>query len=214
MCPTEYSRYYTRHLPHLQPEGATFFVTCRLAGTIPNHVRLALLEEAEHDLQSIDSLPDPVEQQREAYVRHRKAFVRWDAVLNSASVGPKWLRDERVAQMVADSLRHRQDTIWSLIAYCVMPNHVHIVFTPIAGPDGRYPTVTSILQSFKGYTAYNANRLLGQHEGFWQHESYDHWVRDEDEFARIVAYVVNNPVKAGLVERWEDWPWTYCKEGP
>ncbi len=152
MCPTEYSRYYTRHLPHLQPEGATFFVTCRLAGTIPNHVRLALLEEAEHDLQSIDSLPDPVEQQREAYVRHRKAFVRWDAVLNSASVGPKWLRDASRPDGGGQPSPPSGHNL-SLIAYCTMPNHVHIVFTPIAGPDGRYPTVTSILQSFKGYTA-------------------------------------------------------------
>ncbi len=67
------------------------------------------------------------------------------------------------------------------------------------------------MQSFKGYTAHKANRLLCRKEAFWQHESYDHWVRDENELARIVKYIINNPVKAGLVEHWEDWPWTYSQ---
>ncbi|MEW5986568.1 MAG: hypothetical protein AB1791_08050 [Chloroflexota bacterium] len=63
----------------------------------------------------------------------------------------------------------------------------------------------------KGYTAGQANLLLERTGAFWQHESYDHYVRDAAELERIVAYVVNNPVKAGLVTDWQEWPWAYCK---
>ncbi len=214
VCPTEYDRYYTRRLPHVQPEGGTFFITCRLAGSIPEHARLTLLDEAKRDQAHLDGLSDPVEQQRQAYEMHRKAFGRWDAVLDRANCGPTWLRDERVAQIVADSLQHRCGTIWDLLAYCIMPNHLHAVFTPLADPEGHHPTVTAIMQSFKGYTGHQANTLLALREAFWLHESYDHWVRNEDELARIITYVISNPVKADLVEHWEDWPWTYCKHTP
>ena len=214
MCPTEYDQYYTRHLPHVQPEGGTFFVTCHLAGSIPEHVRLMLLDGAERNRAYLDSLSDPVEQQQQAYLVYRKAFSRWDVALGSASQGPTWLRDERIAQLVADSLHHRQDKAWDLLAYCIMPNHLHVVFTPIADSEGRYLSVTAIMQSLKRYTAYQANHILNRRGAFWLHESYDHWVRDETERTRIIAYVISNPVKAGLVERWEDWPWTYCRHVP
>ena len=69
-----------------------------------------------------------------------------------------------------------------------------------------------VLQHFpKGYTAHKANRLLGRKGAFWQQESYDHVVRDANEWQRIVTYVLNNPVKAGLVDRWEKWQWSYCR---
>ncbi|MGC9523529.1 MAG: REP-associated tyrosine transposase [Anaerolineae bacterium] len=211
MSPTDYERYYVRHLPHVQPISATFFVTCRLAGTIPQRVRSALLEEAKREGEHLDRLEDSNERRQQAYLFHRRSFGRWDAVLDSSAQGPTWLREERVAQMVAESLHYRQDKVWDLLAYCLMPNHLHIVFTPLVDSDGHCPTATAIMQSFKGYTAHKANVLLHRQEAFWQHESYDHWVRDEDELARIITYVINNPVKAGLVEHWEDWPWTYSQ---
>lgn len=67
------------------------------------------------------------------------------------------------------------------------------------------------MQSLKGYTARKANCLLGRSGTFWQHESYDHVVRDPSEWRRIVNYVLNNPVKAGLVDTWEKWQWSYCR---
>ncbi len=68
------------------------------------------------------------------------------------------------------------------------------------------------MHSIKGFTAGRANQLLGRTGAFWLHESYDHYVRDEAELRRIVAYVVNNPVKAGLVTEWQAWPWTYVRD--
>ena len=75
-----------------------------------------------------------------------------------------------------------------------------------------YNTLSSIMQSLKGYTAWKANRLLGRSGAFWHHESYDHAVRNASEWQRIITYVLNNPVKAGLVDEWEKWRWSYYRQ--
>jgi putative DNA methylase len=67
--------------------------------------------------------------------------------------------------------------------------------------------LSTIMHSLKSYTAHEANKLLARTGSFWQHESYDHWVRDEDELERIVAYINANPVKAGLIDRARDFLW-------
>lgn len=71
--------------------------------------------------------------------------------------------------------------------------------------------MSAIMQSLKGRAARQANLLLGRSGDFWQHENYDHIVRDEAERQRIVTYVLNNPAKANLVQHWQDWPWSYSK---
>jgi hypothetical protein len=86
-----------------------------------------------------------------------------------------------------------------------MANHVHVLLLPLVPPS-------RLLKSLKGSTAREANRLLGRTgEPFWQRESYDHWVRDEAEWNRIAAYIQNNPVKAGLVARAEEYPWSSAR---
>jgi REP element-mobilizing transposase RayT len=65
------------------------------------------------------------------------------------------------------------------------------------------------MQLLKAKSAAFCNRFLNRRGAFWQHESYDHVVRNEKEFTRIVAYIANNPVKAGLIEDWQAWPYTY-----
>jgi len=83
-----------------------------------------------------------------------------------------------------------------------MANHVHILLLPKISPS-------RLLQSMKGFTARQANLILNRTgEPFWQAESYDHWVRNEPEYFRIAAYIENNPVKAGRVERAEDFSWS------
>ncbi len=117
--------------------------------------------------------------------------------------------------MVAETLRYWEDVKYDLLAYTIMPNHVHVLFTPL--PVGKesdiYHRLPDIMQSIKGYTAWRANRILGRRGHFWQEESYDHFVRNERELKRIVRYIVNNPVKAGLVHTPEEWKWTYSKWG-
>lgn len=108
-----------------------------------------------------------------------------------------------------------------------MSNHVHTVFAPFLSavelskillPDGfrfvrKNPPLDRTMKSLKGYSAWEANKAIGRKGAFWQCESYDHVVRNKAEFARIVNYVLNNPVKAGLVKEWSEWKWSYKREG-
>jgi len=132
-----------------------------------------------------------------------EAFVWLDRYLDTIRTGPQYLRMESVAQTVADALRRGVDIRhYDLHAWCIMPNHVHVLLTPCIA-------ASRLLQLLKGVTAREANKLLGRTgEPFWQAESYDHWVRNETEFDRIAAYIENNPVKAGLVTRASEYHWS------
>ena len=207
----EYRLFYRYHLPHYQPPGATLFVTFRLAGSIPRAVLAELLAERERVDATLARISDPAERRQRVDWENRRLFGLWDTALDTADQGPFWLREPAIANLVAESLHYRDGRVYTLDAYCIMPNHVHLVCTPLAKPDGTYHALAAILHSLKRYTARQANELLGREGQFWQHESYDHVVRDEDELRRIVTYVMNNPVKAGLATTWEDWPWTYVR---
>jgi REP-associated tyrosine transposase len=138
-----------------------------------------------------------------------RAFVEWDRLLDRASVGPSWLKDPRLARIAVNALEHGQTKLgfYKLHAYVVMANHIHLLLTPAVA-------VRRIMRGLKGVTACQANRLLRRRgQPFWQDESFDHWVRDGREFDRIISYIEFNPVKAGLVEYPEDWPWSSAARG-
>lgn len=82
-----------------------------------------------------------------------------------------------------------------------MPNHVHLIIGNVN------PVLHDVLKRMKQHTGRQANKLLGRTgKSFWHRESYDHIIRNEKEMQSQIAYVLNNPVKAGLVKNWEDWP--------
>ena len=221
-----YQRAYRRNLPHFQPRGAIFFVTFRLEGSLPQSVvRQWKMERQwlEHLAQTNPTHYDLVKRDFE-----RTWFQKFESLLDGTATGPVWLNDERVASSVVESLHYRHEKVYRLDAFTIMPNHVHMVIKPLpidhgerlylqtkAGRKGRqvevieYQSLAAIMQSLKGYTAFKANQILGREGEFWAHESYDHWIRDDEEWQRIVAYVLNNPLKAGYVKRWQDWKWNY-----
>jgi len=207
----EYQLFYRRHLPHFQPPGATLFITFRLAGSIPIHVLQQLLAEARQVEAVLEQISDPQARAEQAYLAQRRLFGKWDKALHMAQAGPAWLRDQRIAALLSESLHYRDGQVYDLDAFCIMPNHVHLVYTPLPKADGTYHAMSAIMHSLKRRTANHANSLLGREGDFWQHENYDHVIRDEAEWRRIITYVLDNPVAAGLVERREDWEWTYCK---
>jgi REP element-mobilizing transposase RayT len=132
-----------------------------------------------------------------------------DRFLDQAQFGPLWLRRDDLAELVVNSLEYAAHSLdfYGLDAFVVMANHIHVLVSP------RVP-VPRLLQSVKGYTAREANRVLGRTgEPFWQSESYDHWVRDEAEFERVRAYVEHNPVRAGVVARAEEFRWSSAYAG-
>ncbi len=172
--------FYQRNLPHWHPEGRALFITWRLHGT---HAHL-------QDAHSPDQAG--------------AAFAAFDRELDRASTGPKWLFDPRIAACVRDALHHceKKMELYNLIAYAIMPNHVHVVIFP-------HVELRRITQTIKGFTARRANQILDRTgQPFWQDESYDHWVRDQGELQKVIRYVEWNPVKAGLAKTIEDWPWS------
>jgi type I restriction enzyme R subunit/putative DNA methylase len=118
-----------------------------------------------------------------------------------------FLRQDAIAGLVIESLfKGIELGHYQLGAFVVMSNHVHVLLLPLASPS-------KLLKALKGYTAYQANRLLGRTgEQFWQRESYDHWVRDDREWSKIAAYIEDNPVKAGIVVRSDDYLWSSAHE--
>lgn len=108
------------------------------------------------------------------------------------------LRNESAAQIVANALKNFEGKRYALHAWCVMPNHVHVIFRPHEGFS-----LTGVLHSWKSFTAHAINKLLGRSGGLWQQESYDHLIRDQADLEHHINYVRNNPAKAGL----KNWKW-------
>jgi REP element-mobilizing transposase RayT len=206
-----YRQFYRRHLPHIQPPGATLFVTFRLSGSMPGSVGERLAWDAERSLHALDDTGQTEERKRQAYLELKRSFATWDDCLHGAKTGPTWLGRREVARLVAEALHERDGREYDLLAFCVMPNHVHVVLAPLRKDDGCYHSLSSIMRSLKGRTAREANLVLGRRGAFWQHENHDHVVRDEAELSRIVAYVLDNPVRAGLAQGGEEWKWSYSQ---
>jgi REP element-mobilizing transposase RayT len=108
------------------------------------------------------------------------------------SSGACWMRDSRIADLVANAVMHFDESRYLLFAWSVMPNHVHVVFD-------AYERIDRILHSWKSFTAKEANRLLPRRGEFWQQDYFDRTIRNSEEFARMVRYVAENPLKAGLM---------------
>lgn len=114
--------------------------------------------------------------------------------------GACFLKDERVAEMTENSLLFHHENKYRLTAWMVMPNHIHFLATPLENIE-----LSEIAHSIKSYTAHEANKVLKRSGQFWQHEPFDRYVRNQKHFVNVIEYIENNPVKAGLCERKEDW---------
>jgi putative DNA methylase len=182
--------FYWRCLPHWHPGGADIFLTFRLNGSLPRS-RLS----AGHG-----PAPQTAGQQ----------FVMMDRELDRTGTGPTWLANPAVADAVAGVLvaGETQWRLYQLHAWVIMPNHVHLLISP----HKPLPTITNAIKSASAREANAILNRLGQ--PFWQPESYDHWVRKEEEFFNIVDYIYLNPVKTGYVESAENWRWSSAGHGP
>lgn len=169
------------------------------------------MQERERIDRELAAITDHRERAERAYLESRKLFGKWDTELDKSITGVKYLSVPCIADAVVESLHFRDGKVFELIALCIMPNHGHVVFTPLEEVNGNYFSLSKIMHSFKRHTAHEANLILGRTGAFWQHENYDHFVRDETELERIIKYVLYNPVKANLVKEQADWKWSYFK---
>jgi len=206
----EYKQFYRRNLPHYQPVNAKLFVTFRLAGTLPFDVINKLKQEKESHAANLVKIENLEKRKDAEYLFQKRLFAKYDKYLDSAKTGPVFLKQESIAEIVYESILFRNAKFYDLDAFCIMPNHVHLVFQPLTEGCEIF-SISKIMHSLKRYTSREANKILARTGQFWQHENYDHVVRDEDELTRIIQYILYNPAKAGYVENWKDWKWIYCR---
>ncbi len=189
-------------LPHLKREGGTYFVTFRQAGTLPREVLQGFKREREAILAQAQRTMRPLtwHEQEELF---RWYSSRVDKYLD-AGHGTCHLRVSELADLVAGAIKFFEGQRYELRAWVVMPNHVHVVVRPMPGQ-----TLSDILHSWKSFTSHEINkRLTPKVSPFWQSESYEHLIRDDEDQQRCWHYTVMNPVNARLCDRPEDWKWS------
>jgi len=185
--PGWYSRGY---LPHFD------------GGEIPQMVTLNLYDALPHSLLNQWSKALAHRPKREVDLEMRK---RMQECLDRGH-GHAWMNDPQIASTIQDSILFFDGSRYRLHAWVVMPNHVHALLTPSNGWE-----LGEILHSWKSYTATECNKLLHRKGDFWQTETFDRFIRDEKHYYNAVAYIENNPVKAGLCKNPVDWPWSSAR---
>jgi REP element-mobilizing transposase RayT len=176
-------RQYRRKLTHLDIQEVPVFLTWRLKGSLPpgRHFSNADLTDGER-------------------------FRRWDRLLDNATVGPLYLAQADIAQLVEEELHRQAGHGYDLRAWCIMPNHVHVLLTP-------HMPLVGILKRLKGASARAINLKLGRMGPFWQDETFDRQIRDAEGFERVRRYIEYNPVAARLVAEPEDYRWSSAWRG-
>jgi REP element-mobilizing transposase RayT len=188
------------YLPHWEAEGATYFVTFRLADSLPKSVR----ESYRYERNDIVLTAQRQDRQLSAAELKRLDELfgeRIEAYLDSGS-GACCLANPRIAGMVAEALQFFEGRRYRQFAWSVMPNHVHCVFRPLP----NWP-LDKIMHGWKSFTAKEADKILNRAGDFWESEYFDHVIRNEQEFHRYIEYVATNPQRAGL----RDWKWVWVR---
>jgi REP element-mobilizing transposase RayT len=196
--------FWQGHLPHWEVEDGKYFVTVHLRGAIPQSGRTRVANIAKR-LRLVDR-----EDETQALRLQRLIFKEMEAWLDRAEQSAHLNRPD-LAEMVIEAIEHRQqERVWNVFEYVVMPTQLHLFFET---GDGHIKRVTEL---FKRWTGHQAGKLLNlDGNRFWQVEWFDHWSRSDEESQRIIEYIRQNPVKAGLKETYIEWPygsWSRSRE--
>jgi REP element-mobilizing transposase RayT len=186
--PYEDIRFTENLLPHWQQSGATYFVTFRLADSIPTRLRTQWEEERATWLR-FHPEPWDIGTELDYHKRFNGEVERW----LDAGYGSCVLRQIECAKIVDDALRHFDGQRLALISSVIMPNHVHALLVQHA----EHP-LEGLLRSWKTFISRSSNRLLGRAGTLWQRSYFDRLVRDEKHFRNCVRYIRRNPTKAHL----------------
>jgi REP element-mobilizing transposase RayT len=184
-------------LPHWEKETGLYFITFHLADSLPLPV-LNKIAERNRILIAAKRVGAHLSPSQEALVAEFSTAKLEEYF--DRGLGACFLRDPRIGQLVANALDFWQGKRYRLLAWCVMPNHVHVVCRLLPGQE-----LSKVLRGWKSFTARKANEILGRDGAFWQREYYDRLIRDGDELGRAIRYVVSNPEKAGL----NGWKWVW-----
>ncbi len=176
--------YHRGYLPHFDSGETLQFVTFRLFDSLPQNVLVSFRKQIE----------DGDFEDKDAEFRKRIEYYL------DQGYGSCFLKDEKVAFEVEDTLLFHREKKYKLFAWVIMPNHVHFLARSL--PNFEW---SEILHSIKSYTAKKANEILNRTGTFWQRESFDRYIRNQNHFVKTFDYIENNPVKAGLCKKPEEW---------
>jgi REP element-mobilizing transposase RayT len=124
----------------------------------------------------------------------------------------RWVLPERVRSIVLECCLHDNGTKFDLRVAVVMPDHVHMMFMPLVNQQAmEIYSLAEILDAVKGASAHKVNKVLGRRGRVWQPESFDHVLRSLENLDAKIAYLLENPVRLGLVHEWADYPWLWRK---
>ena len=184
------------YLPHWTADEAWYAITVRLWDSLPQSVLNSWLFERKNIVKTAEQMNRPLskhEEDRLAYLYSQRVEGYLDA-----GYGDCYMNNDRVAEVVATAICYFDMERYELAAWCVMPNHAHVVIRAVAPYQ-----LSDILHSWKSFSAKEANRILNRSGSFWQSEYYDHLIRDAADYAHCVNYVLANPAMAGL----KNWKW-------
>lgn len=209
---------HQRRLPHIYPVGSAFFVTWRLEDSLPYAVAQKLRASYDEELSALKKKgfgEDEVLSQQDKLTD--EYFEAIDNVLDRVTDGAHYLKDDDIAKIVEAKLRAYDQKYYRLVAFCIMSNHVHALFDFSVQvleditqfKSSEYVQLPKVMQLIKGGTARDCNVRLKRTGTFWAEESYDTVIRNPKHYERVISYILNNPVKAGLCETWEDYPYIY-----
>ncbi|MEW5843669.1 MAG: transposase [Bacteroidota bacterium] len=187
--------FHRRNLPHLYFNDGIYFITFRLADSPPLEFVKQLRDELANSCEELS-------------LKKKRIFKKYDELLDTTFVCKKHLSVPEVATIVRNAIQYEDGKDIKVICYCIMPNHVHLVLELLEGNRG----ISKIMQSIKRVSARRSNEYLKREGKFWQDESFDRWVRNDKELFNTINYVLENPVRAGLVKIWEDWNYTYVRK--
>ncbi len=209
---------YYRNLPHFQHIGAAFFVTFRLFDSLPKELVMHLKAEKELAVQKEKTKKLPKEEEENHMAAINKQYLmEINDALDTAQSGSLALKRPEVAEIVVDKLCQYDNQYYYLVAYSIMANHVHILIDlsaqiPSDGSDfieENYVQLSKVMQLIKGSSSIKINKLLNQQgTSFWQEENFDRYIRNDKHRQSVINYILNNPVKAGIVTHWEEHPYT------
>jgi valyl-tRNA synthetase len=185
-----------RYLPHWSKDDAVYAVTFRLADAVPGEISEEWRLQRQTIVQRAQQQERPLSYDERVELQGLHS-AKIEAFLD-AGHGECLLSDPQVAEIVQNAVRHFDQERYEIVAWAIMPNHVHAILRPFGGQE-----LSKIVQSWKSFTAKEINRLLNRQGSLWMEEYYDHLIRDEKDLANQVSYTLANPEKAGL----QDWPW-------
>lgn len=172
----------------------------RSRGYLPHYDAAEVIQHVVFGL--ADAFPDEAEAPKEARVRNA-----WRDRALDRGLGECLLRGQ-AATVVEDALLRFDGDRYALLAWCVMPNHVHVLLAT----RQQWP-LGPIVHSWKSFTANQINGLYRRKGRLWRREYYDRFMRDDEQFSTTKAYIERNPVSAGLVAEVSDWRWSSAWAG-